>query len=233
MEKGGVTHGIVRYMLDRIQDGSWKVGDRIESENALTRALGVSRVSVRKAIQQFASLGIMQSVHGKGTFLISDDLSAFTSPPSAEAAPRAEASSARELREVLEFRMLVEPALCARATQRADDALLERLEALLNAMRASVGSSRAFVEADQQFHLEICRACGSAVVNDIMAGIFQKRAEPHYMLSLANGFYGGIYYHDLILAAMQKGDEKRARSLMLEHLRHGLEALPGGAAEDD
>ena len=224
--KGGVTQGIVRYMLGRIQDGSWKVGDRIASENELTRDLGVSRVSVRKAIGQFASLGIMESVHGKGTFLVSDDLSAFTSPGEDEDASGAD--SVEELRQVLEFRLMVEPTLCAWAARSADPEWIERLEALLNAMRDSVGSSRAFVEADQQFHLEICRACGNAVVSEIMGNIFRKKAEPHAMLSLANGYYGGIYYHDLILGALKKRDEKRARSLMQEHLQHGLDDLPEG-----
>ena len=227
-EKGGVTHGVVRYMLDRIECGAWKVGEKIDSENTLTQALGVSRVSVRKAISQFAALGIMRSVHGKGTYLISGDLSAFTSPQAEDNAP----SSVRELREVLDFRMLVEPQLCARATLAADAGLIERLEGLLEAMRQSVGSNRAFVEADQQFHLEICRACGNGIASEIMGNLFRKRAEPHYMLSLANGFYGGIYYHDLILAAMKKGDDKRARSLMQEHLRHGLEALPEVVGEE-
>ena len=222
--KGGVTQGIVRYMLGRIQDGSWKVGDRIASENELTRDLGVSRVSVRKAIGQFASLGIMESVHGMGTFLVSDDLSAFTSPGK----DTSEAESVEELREILEFRLMVEPTLCAKAARSADPEWIGRLEALLNAMRDSVGSSRAFVEADQQFHLEICRACGNGVVSEIMGNIFQKKAEPHAMLSLANGFYGGIYYHDLILGALKKRDEKRARSLMQEHLQHGLDDLPEG-----
>lgn len=221
-EKGGVTQGVVRYMLGRIQDGQWQVGQLIDSENTLTHDLGVSRVSVRKAIAQFAALGIMRSVHGKGTYLVSDDLSAFTSPGE----PESEDSSVRELREVLQLRMMVEPALCAQATQLADPALHARLEDLLNAMRQAVGGSLAFVEADQQFHMEICKACGNAVITEVMGNLFHRRAEPHYMLSLANGFYGGIYYHDLILAAMKKGDDKRARSLMLEHLRHGLEDLP-------
>ena len=221
-EKGGVTQGIVRYMLDNIQSGAWKVGDRIASENTLTRELGVSRVSVRKAIQQFGALGIMESVHGKGTYLISNDLSAFTAPVKSAS----EADSVREMHQVLEFRMMVEPTLCAEVARTASPELIERLEALLEEMRGNVGSSKAFVETDQRFHMEICMACGNGVVSEIMWNIFQKKAEPHYMLSLANGYYGGIYYHDLIIRALRSHDEKRARSLMHEHLRHGLEDLP-------
>lgn len=226
-EKRGVTQGIVRYMLDNIRSGRWKVGAPIASENTLTAQLGVSRVSVRKAIQQFTVLGIMESVHGKGTFLISDDLSAFDSPENA----LSDADALRDLREILAFRMLVEPALCGQAAAGAAPALIAKLEALLESMRRAVGESMAFVMADQQFHLEICTACGNSVIAEIMENIFRKRAQPHYLLSLANGYYGGIYYHDLILQALKEHDEKRARSLMLEHLRHGLEDLPQASTQ--
>ena len=76
-ERGKVTAGIVRYLRKNIQDGVWRPGDRIPSENELCAALGVSRVSVRSALSQMTALGILRSVHGKGTYLISDDLSVF------------------------------------------------------------------------------------------------------------------------------------------------------------
>ena len=56
-ERGKVTAGIVRYLRKNIQDGAWRPGDRIPSENELCAALGVSRVSVRSALSQMTALG--------------------------------------------------------------------------------------------------------------------------------------------------------------------------------
>lgn len=225
--KSGVTHGIVRYLLKNIEDGTWAVGDQIPSENALSRELGASRVSVRNALQQFTALGVLESIHGKGTYLISDDISAFEAPEQSGHT----IESISELHQILEFRAMVEPQICERVAMNADPELISRLKVILNTMRNSVGKSKVFVEADQQFHLEICNAHGNAVVSEIMSSTFKKRAEPHYMLSLANGFYGGIYYHGLLIDALEKHDDKRARSLMLEHLQHGLEDLHSGGVE--
>ena len=120
---------------------------------------------------------------------------------------------------------MIEPQMCEKVARTASPELIARLQSLLDAMRDSVGVHRAFVTADQQFHIEICSAYGNPVVEEIFRNTFQKRADPHYMVSLNNGFYGGIYYHGLILDAMKKHDEKRARALMAEHLRHGVEEL--------
>ena len=68
-DKGSVTGKIAHYIRKNIRNGNWTVGEKIPSENQLCEELGVSRVSVRSALQQFIALGILESVHGKGTFV--------------------------------------------------------------------------------------------------------------------------------------------------------------------
>ena len=100
-DKGSVTGKIAHYIRKNIRNGNWTVGEKIPSENQLCEELGVSRVSVRSALQQFIALGILESVHGKGTFLISDDLSAFYSNVE-EPAPTIDATET--MKQILEFR---------------------------------------------------------------------------------------------------------------------------------
>ena len=219
--KGTITRKVIQHLLENITNGTWTVGQRISSENLLSQELGVSRVTVRSAIQQLTSMGILESVRGKGTYLISDDISAFEVPKEA----RATQEGALEILNVLELRALIEPQVCEKVAGSASAELIARLQSLLDTMRNSVGNSRAFVSADQKFHLEICSAYGNPVVEEVLRNTFRERADPHYMVSLNNGFYGGIYYHGLILDAIRKHDEKRARLLMSEHLQHGAEEL--------
>ena len=223
-ERGKVTAGIVRYLRKNIQDGVWRPGDRIPSENELCAALGVSRVSVRSALSQMTALGILRSVHGKGTYLISGDLSVF-----GEARPRSagdpENALLAEMRQILEFRLFLEPSVCAEAALRASPDALERMGGLLDKMRNSIGDSVGFVDADMKFHLEIAESVGNPLLSRVLSELLGQKKEAHTQLNRAVGSYGGIYYHALILDALNKRDSKRASALMTEHLQHSLDEI--------
>lgn len=221
-DKESVTAGIARYIRKNIQSGQWVVGEKISSENELCKKLGVSRVSVRNALQQFIALGILESVHGKGTFLISNDLSVFTAPETSE---EKSAESIIHMKHILDFRSIVEPEISRRVAETASPELIAELERLLGIMQNSIGKNESFVDADMNFHLEICRACENPVALSTMMNIFHHRAELGYSLNLASGYYGGLYYHGLILDAFKKHDGKKAKTLMLEHLRRGIDDL--------
>ena len=53
----------------RIQDGGWKVGDRVSTIEELERELGVARVTIRQAIEILHEEGLLRSHQGKGTFV--------------------------------------------------------------------------------------------------------------------------------------------------------------------
>ena len=222
--RGKVTGGIVKYLLRNIREGAWRTGEKIPSENELCAALGVSRVSVRSALQQLSALGILESRHGKGTFLISDDLSAFGEAQRAAAGDREDGRTA-EMRQTLEFRALLEPSVCARAAEEAQPELIARLSALLERMQGAIGNSREFVEADIRFHMEICEAVGNPILVRTMAEVLQKKADAQVRLNLAVGYYGGVYYHFLILEALKKRDAKRAAAVMAEHIERSIDDL--------
>ena len=222
--QGKVTAGIVRYLRKNIQDGAWKPGERIPSENELCAALGVSRVSVRSALSQMSTLGILRSVHGKGTFLLTDDLSVF-GEPRPRSAGEAEDALLSEMRQILEFRLFLEPAVSAEAARRADPVMTRRLTELLERMRGAIGKSREFVAADMEFHLEIGKSVGNPILSKTLTELLGQRTDAHTRLNRAVGYYGGIYYHGLILDALKKRDPKRAGALMTEHLQHSLEEL--------
>ena len=146
-DKGSVTGKIAHYIRKNIRNGNWTVGEKIPSENQLCEELGVSRVSVRSALQQFIALGILESVHGKGTFLISDDLSAFYSNVE-EPAPTIDATET--MKQILEFRSIVEPAVCAQVAQTASPELIAKLEGLCGQVRRVHQRGRGVPYGDHQ-----------------------------------------------------------------------------------
>lgn len=56
-------------LLDSLQDGSLKVGDRLPSEPELISKYGVSRATVREAIISLEQDGWLKRLQGKGTFV--------------------------------------------------------------------------------------------------------------------------------------------------------------------
>lgn len=220
-DKGNVTSRIIAYIKNNIKKGTWQVGDKLPSENEMCRLLNVSRISVRSALQQFIALGILESMHGKGTFLISNDLSVFGDEDSGISLMKTPESIA-DMKYLLEFRSLMEPEICSAVTAKATPELIERLIVDLDRMRESVGDSAAFIQADMDFHFELSMATENPVTVAIMSEILGNKKESYQMLNHTVGYYGGIYYHTLLLDAIKRKDTKSARNLMLEHLQHSI-----------
>lgn len=55
----------------KISDGSWAKGDKLPSERDLSRQYNVSRITVRAAIEELSRVGMLESIHGKGNFVVS------------------------------------------------------------------------------------------------------------------------------------------------------------------
>lgn len=60
---------IVEYILKRIEKEDYKKGEKIESENQLCQRFSVSRMTVRKAIENLVQRNYLYREHGKGTFV--------------------------------------------------------------------------------------------------------------------------------------------------------------------
>ena len=52
-----------------IHSGKYPIGSKLPSENDLCKMFGVSRITIRKALDILENSGMIYSVHGKGTFV--------------------------------------------------------------------------------------------------------------------------------------------------------------------
>ena len=52
-----------------IEQGIWKIGDRLPSERELAVKFNVSRMTLRQAIQNLADEGILERKIGSGTYV--------------------------------------------------------------------------------------------------------------------------------------------------------------------
>ena len=56
-------------ITSQIKTGEWKTGHKIPSENELVESLKVSRMTVNRALRELTKEGILNRVHGLGTFI--------------------------------------------------------------------------------------------------------------------------------------------------------------------
>ncbi|MGM0215154.1 phosphonate metabolism transcriptional regulator PhnF [Enterococcus sp. AZ109] len=59
-------------LKDEIEKGVWKIGDRLPSERELSVKFGVSRMTLRQAIQTLADEGILERKIGSGTYVANE-----------------------------------------------------------------------------------------------------------------------------------------------------------------
>lgn len=57
------------YILENIGAGAWNRDRRLPSENELVSTLGVSRMTVNRALRELAAAGIVVRIQGVGTFV--------------------------------------------------------------------------------------------------------------------------------------------------------------------
>jgi GntR family transcriptional regulator len=60
---------VERVLAGEIQDGTLAQGDRLPTEEQLERRFGVSRITVRRAVQNLATRGLVEVRWGRGTFV--------------------------------------------------------------------------------------------------------------------------------------------------------------------
>ncbi len=60
---------IKQLVLERIRSGEWRPDDQIPSENEMVEKLGISRMTVNRALRELTSEGHLIRVQGVGTFV--------------------------------------------------------------------------------------------------------------------------------------------------------------------
>lgn len=200
------------YILSHIKDGSWPVGTKIPSENQLCEELAISRTSVRGAIGQYVSIGLLESRHGKGTFVRSVDLRLLGNEDGAFKAR----SLFEDQRMVHQARDLVEPEILAYVAEFATPELIEELEGWNRKMIESLGNQKEFIHAGMNFH----RAMVRFLNNRYLTEFFEPLLDRDDVNGLNNdmfGYYDGVQTHQSFMEAIREHNPDKARRLSVEY----------------
>ncbi|HCE09651.1 MAG TPA: GntR family transcriptional regulator [Oxalobacteraceae bacterium] len=154
----------------RILEGSLKPGDRLSSERDLALELGVSRPSLRAAIQILVSKGLLTTKHGGGTF-VTDRLEAHFADPWQEMLSGHPTLHS----DLLEFRQMLESQAAHLAADRATSADIERIDAAYAALDAAFDGDdmTICIDTDVAFHQAIADAAHNVVLGHLTASLMR------------------------------------------------------------
>ena len=118
-----VSEQVYEQLKHQLLTGEWKPGDKIPSENELAAAFGVSRVTVRHALQKLTALGLIETRVGEGAFVkeIKPGIYMNNMYPLVYLGKDS-------VVEVMEFRTIIEVGAAGMAAERITDKDIEKLE---------------------------------------------------------------------------------------------------------
>lgn len=165
-----ISDAVASTLERRILEGSLKSGDRLPPERELAIELGVSRPSLREAIQKLASKGMVTSRQGGGTYVTDALESTFFDPW------QDMMGSYPNLREdMLEFRRMLEGQAAEWAAERATDADLQRLDQAFTALQSSFecDDTARRSDADIAFHQAVGDAAHNVLLGHLSSALLR------------------------------------------------------------
>jgi DNA-binding GntR family transcriptional regulator len=194
-------------LRDAILRGEYLPGERLV-EAQLCERLGVSRFTVRSALQELAADGLVKVERNKGAHVRKVPL--------------------EEAVEITEVRMVLEGLVAARAAVRVTDEQASELDEIGLLMRRAVnaGEFRRYSDLNQRLHGLIRRIAGHHTADGIIETLRGQLVRHQFMLSLHPGRPAtSLPQHERIIEAIRERDPKVAEEAMRDHIASVIEAL--------
>lgn len=215
---------IARRLREEIRQNVLKPGDRLPSEQQLSRSFGVSRPVVREAISRLRYDGVVESFQGRGVFVkeAGNGSSFRIDDP--------DLGDQQELAHILELLVTVEVAATALAAERRSAAQLSEIKLALDAMAAAIEQGRAGIDEDVGFHRCIVEATGNPFFITFVS-FLESRVRNLIRAARTNtARFEGLAYavqqeHEAIYRALEARDAAAARSAAERHLRNAAARL--------
>lgn len=192
--------------------GLLRPDDELPGERDLAVTLGVSRETVRGAIQCLAALGMVEITHGSRSRVV--DMAHWGKPPLRDTNIQRYTAL-----EVHNARCLVEVAGARTAALSITPSALGRLHQLVQQQRTMLNDPVSFQISDLEFHTTIYEASSNRLLTAFLTDIYgyaldmRRRA-----LLVPNAVQKSLKDHEAIVFAIDRGDADGAAAAMSTHL---------------
>lgn len=208
---------VAEQIVEAIQQGVYKIGDRLPPERVIEQQTGVSKSCVREALSALQLAGVVERIPGSGTYVRS----------SAEGiGALALLEESESVEEALDARRVIERGVVQLAIDKATGKQLDGIEEIWKQMKALLKEKdhEGFFELNERFHLAIAEATDNSLIAKVVHLLLKitrqrlwKQTITEYFLKDENRFQQSIEEHHQILSALRNRDKEMAERVMEEH----------------
>ena len=199
----GLAESVYRELRSAICEGRIPAGERLV-QNSLADQLGISRTPVRDALLRLAQEGLVEPSPVRGGYLVSD-------------------VTEREVFDISDIRLALEPAAAESATGRHSSAQIARLREINEELRvASEYRSPECFELNRQFHDLLIAPCENRIRRRLLEQLWSMPiALRMYQMHMVDDAEWNTMLdeHDAIIKAIEEGDPEAVRATVAEHIR--------------
>lgn len=221
MKRVSLIDSIVEEIKGRITRGELKDGDSLGSQDELARQMEVSRPTLREGLKRMELMGLIETKHGRGTFVKTINPHDFMNPLASFLV--FDQQSALEL---LEARLIIEGAVASLSAKNAtvQDTMEIGQKLIDMKVAAEKDNIKDFITSDVQFHLLVAQSSKNRILIktvNILSDLLHQLVDRVFELQsnqLPATLKQTIQFHEQILAAIQNHDAAGAQRKMKAHL---------------
>lgn len=207
-----------QYMKEQLMTKKLRPGDKVPTEQQLMYELGVSRSSVREAMNRLSAIGVIEIKRGIGTF-ISTTADNFIFNPILFSM----IINGNDAKNLMELRVMMEIGIIELAVRNASENQVNKVAACYKQMEELVERNATQIDeitdCDLRFHMELAEATGNALVKDVYGLVLE-----FYRSSIRTTYVkertgrNALKIHRNILEAFRRRDVELARERVRESI---------------
>ncbi|MBN2279313.1 MAG: FadR family transcriptional regulator [Candidatus Marinimicrobia bacterium] len=203
-------------LCEYLSSGKYYTGDQLPKEQEIAEQLKVSRNIVREALSRLRMLGLIESRKKKGMVLSEPQLfNGF------ERIAHARFFSDKKIKELLEFRYVLEMGLPELLYRNQENIDFERLEDLAGQYEKAT-TSKERIQFDREFHATLYKATNNETIIrfvTILTPVLEFQAKTE------NSESAIPLSHAELVKILKSGTKNQFRNAMEKHLKNKIEQL--------
>ncbi|MDQ2780039.1 MAG: FCD domain-containing protein [Pseudomonadota bacterium] len=212
------SSGLRESILENLRSRTWRAGQRLPTERALSADFGLSRSTVRRVLLDFKRQRLITQTVGSGTYVSAD---AHTALAGLQPGNALHATSPAEL---MSARLVLEPAVVEMVIGNATEADFARMDEC-NRRAEAARSLEQFERWDAALHEAIADAAHNHFIGSVFRLMNEVRAQGEWgvLKRRSASSERRLAYeaeHRGLVKALRQRDAAAARRLCLSHLVH-------------
>lgn len=231
IKKVNLSTQLVDTITSLIENGTWKLGDKLPNEVELATSFEVSRNIMRESMKILENFGILESKTGIGTFISQTALSAIHNMRFFD-----ELKNNTTVEMIMETRIIIEPELAYYAALRATEDDISFLKDIF--MENTSGNRENFFKErhDFNFHLFLAKCSKNTILENLLFSMLDQlkgsehlKFNQHVELEASTNSYEN---HKEIANAIFHKDAPLAKELMSQHLAVRMDIINSSYNKD-